>query len=206
MTTSHLFRSARRPLAALLALAACALPACGDKPDNAIDAETLFDGGLATAATDEGDSAAPAPGGETSALGSLDVEEAKFVDLINAYRAQNGLGALKVSIALTNAAEWMSTDMATRNYFSHTDSQGRNPFARMSDFGYPATGWRAENIAAGNSSALSTFNQWKNSAGHNANMLGAKYKVIGVGRAYNSAARYRWYWTTDFGSTVDATY
>jgi uncharacterized protein YkwD len=34
-------------------------------------------------------------------------------------------------------------------------------------------------------------------------MLSAKYKAIGIGRASNGASQYAWYWTADFGGTVD---
>jgi uncharacterized protein YkwD len=135
---------------------------------------------------------------------ALDNEEAAFVTLINDYRAQSGLAKLEVSITLTESSKWMSSDMASKNYFSHTDSLGRDPFARMAAFGYPQNGYSGENIAAGNSDAQNTFTQWKNSPGHNANMLGVHYTVIGVGRAPDSKSTYKWYWTTDFGSTVDA--
>lgn len=136
---------------------------------------------------------------------TLDTEEQTFLKLINDYRAQNGAGPLKASIALTSAAKWMSNDMAAKNYFSHADSRGRNAFARMAASGYSYHSFRGENIAAGYSDAASTFNQWKNSPGHNQNMLNPNYRVIGIGRAGNAGSTYRWYWTTDFGSYVDAT-
>ena len=136
---------------------------------------------------------------------TLDSEEQAFLKLINDYRAQNGAGPLNASIALTNASKWMSGDMAAKNYFSHTDSQGRDPFVRMAAFNYGYNSYRGENIAAGYSDAASTFNQWKNSPGHNENMLNPNYKVIGIGRVYGPGSTYRWYWTTDFGSYVDAT-
>src|SRR5215471_9161822 len=67
---------------------------------------------------------------------SLDGEEQTMIRLINEYRAQNGLSQLSASVALTNAAEWMSADMATMNRFDHVDSLGRDPFVRMAAFGY----------------------------------------------------------------------
>lgn len=133
---------------------------------------------------------------------ALDAEQQLFLTLINNFRAQNGLGSLQVSVTLQNASQWMSSDMAARKYFNHTDSTGRDPFARMAAFGYsfsPA----GENIAAGNAGAQATFSQWEGSPGHRSNMLNASYKVIGIGRAYNSSAPYGWYWTTDFGGYVD---
>ena len=135
---------------------------------------------------------------------ALDPEEAAFCTLINNYRASKGLPALLVSERLTNASEWMSGDMAAKNYFSHTDSSGRDPFQRMSAFGYSYSTYRGENIAAGNATGSATFDQWKNSSGHNANMLNANYKVIGIGKASNTASTYRHYWTTDFGGVVDS--
>ncbi len=136
---------------------------------------------------------------------TLDGEEQTVLKLINDYRAQNGLGALRVSVALTRAADWMSADMAAKNYFNHTDSQGRDPFVRMTAFGYNYAGYRGENIAAGYSDAGRTFDLWRNSPGHNAAMLNANFNVIGIGRVYGASSTYKWYWTTDFGSFVDAT-
>jgi len=40
-----------------------------------------------------------------------------------------------------------------------------------------------ENIAAGNSDAWNTFVQWRESPGHNANMLTGEFTCIGIGRA-----------------------
>jgi hypothetical protein len=136
---------------------------------------------------------------------TLDIEEQAFLTLINDYRAQNGLGPLQVSMTLTNAAKWMSSDMGQTNYFSHTDSLGRDPFVRMSTFGYNYPTWMGENIAAGFADALNTFNQWKNSPVHNQNMLNPNYQVIGIGRVYQPGSTYRYYWTTDFGGYVDQT-
>ncbi len=143
----------------------------------------------------------------TAQTPTLDAEEQALLKLVNEYRVQNGLQPLKVSIALTNAAKWMSGDMSAKNYFpyNHVDSQGRDPFQRMAAFNYGYNSWRGENIAAGYGDAASAFNQWKNSPGHNANILNPNYAVIGIGRAYNAGATYRWYWTNDFGSYVDAT-
>jgi len=138
-------------------------------------------------------------------LPTLDSEEQAFLTLINQYRAQNGLGLLQVSAALTNASKWMSNDMATKNYFSHIDSLGHDPYQRMVAFMYNYNTWAGENIAAGYADAANTFNQWKNSPDHNANMLNPNYKVIGIGRAYNANSTYQWYWTTDFGVVVDQT-
>jgi uncharacterized protein YkwD len=134
----------------------------------------------------------------------LDSEEKAFCKQINAYRAQNKLPALKVSVSLTKAATWLSTDMARNDYFDHTDSLGRSYAKRITAFGYKGSA-KGENIAAGSATAAATFAQWKNSAPHRANMLSKTYKVIGIGRATKAGSMFGSYWTTDFGNTADRT-
>jgi uncharacterized protein YkwD len=146
----------------------------------------------------------PVPAPVATTVPGLGAEEVTFLNLINAYRIQNGAPALQVSAALTQSSQWMSEDMATRNYFDHTDSLGRDPFTRMIAFGYNYSTDEGENIAAGNDTGAATFTQWKNSPPHNANMLNANYLVIGIGRAYDASSAYGWYWTTDFGGYIDA--
>jgi uncharacterized protein YkwD len=129
----------------------------------------------------------------------IDTEEAAFLGLINQYRAQNGLGALQFSGKLTAAANYHSWEMAEYNYFSHTLLNGVTWSQNIANFGYTANTYRAENIAAGYSTAAEVFNAWKNSPGHNANMLSPNYTVMGLGRSYDVDSTYDWYWTNTFG-------
>lgn len=134
-----------------------------------------------------------------------DSEELAFLTLINNYRSQNGLGALTISTNLNRGSAWMTEDLATNNYFAHTDSLGRSAYQRAIDCGYPSGA--GENLAAGGawSSAQAAFNAWQNSPGHNANMLGQYYKQIGIARHYQAGSQYGWYWATTFGTTNDGT-
>ncbi len=143
-----------------------------------------------------------APSDRSSAATALDSEEQLFLNLLNQYRQQNGLGTLIIDSNIEDASRWMSTDMGIHNYFSHIDSLGRDPFQRMCDFGYCYNTWKGENLAAGTSSAQVAFDLWKGSPDHNANMLNAEYKVIGIARAYTAGSSYGWYWTTDFGGYI----
>jgi len=134
-----------------------------------------------------------------------DSQERAFLGLINAYRSQNHLATLSFSRALGAASKFHSTDMAQGNYFNHYLTRaGINWTTNVRNYGYTGSSL-AENIAAGESSAQETFIQWKNSPEHNANMLSATYKAIGIGRAFTRTSTYNWYWTTDFGNKVDAT-
>lgn len=141
----------------------------------------------------------------TVADNSIDAEEQAFLGLINDYRTQNGLGALTMSTNLNRSATWMAADMGAKNYFSHTDSLGRSPSTRAQNCDYPSGA--GENIAAGGawSAATSVFNAWKNSSGHNANMLNGSYRQIGISRVYTANSSYGWYWVTDFGLVNDGT-
>jgi uncharacterized protein YkwD len=134
---------------------------------------------------------------------ALDAEEQAFLTLINQYRAQNGLVALQSSNALNRAGAWLSRDMGVYGYFSHTDRLGRNPSQRVANCDYP--GGAGENIAAGYGTASAVFAAWRASAGHNANMLNASYRYIGVGRVVVSGSQYGTYWTTNFGFVADST-
>jgi uncharacterized protein YkwD len=129
----------------------------------------------------------------------LDTEEAEFLRLLNDYRQAHGRPALTLNQNLTTAAVWQSYDMGSKRYVSHTDSLGRDAFQRMAAFGYTANTWKGENIAAGYPTAAAAFAAWQGSAGHNANMLNANYRVIGIGRVEVAGSPYGVYWTTDFG-------
>ncbi|HEY7270244.1 MAG TPA: CAP domain-containing protein, partial [Dehalococcoidia bacterium] len=102
---------------------------------------------------------------------TVDSEERAFLTLINNYRAQNGAPTLTISVNLNRSASWMALDLGAKNYFSHTDSLGRDPSKRAQDCGFP--GGAGENIAAGTviDTAQEAFDLWRNSSGHNANML-----------------------------------
>jgi uncharacterized protein YkwD len=133
----------------------------------------------------------------------LDSEEQAFVELINAYRSENGVPSLSSSPALNSAARWMSEDMAANDRFDHTDSLGRNLLERTADFGYNYNTWKGENLAAGTDTATYAFETWRDSPAHDSNMLDPNFVAIGVARAYDSHSTYGWYWTTDFGGFND---
>jgi uncharacterized protein YkwD len=164
--------------AAIVVLAACALVA---RPGNAPRA---------------------AAAGDCTINASLDADELAFLTLINNYRAQNGLQPLKVSYTLSRASAWKSKDMAINAYFAH-DDLSRTWIQRVRDCGYGFNAYIGENIAAGYGTAQAVFDGWKASPGHNANMLGANYTTIGIGKYVQAGSPYGTYWTTDFGSFSD---
>ncbi|MCA1675746.1 MAG: CAP domain-containing protein, partial [Actinobacteria bacterium] len=97
--------------------------------------------------------AGPSAQGQTAACPvtatdqAIDAQEQQLLTLINQYRASYGKKALAFHPDVTRAASWMSRDMATRNYFSHTDLNGRTPDQRLTWCGATYSNW-AENIYA----------------------------------------------------------
>jgi hypothetical protein len=129
---------------------------------------------------------------------SPDDQELAFLDLINAYRAENGLGTLVLQDELGDAADHHSADMGANDYFAHTLSDGTDAGGNIRNFGYSGGTW-GENIAAGMASASDAFVSWQNSPGHNQAMLDPDFTEIGIGREYVEGSSYGWYWTTTFG-------
>ena len=131
-------------------------------------------------------------------------EDLSFLAIINDYRGEAGLGPLALSQSLGAAALHHSVDMATENWFAHNFPDGTTWSQNITNHGYRTNTYRGENLAAGVQTAQAAFDIWRGSPGHNDNMLGGNYNAIGIGRAYGSSSDYGWYWTTTFGSYVDA--
>ena len=144
-------------------------------------------------------------GGPDSAEIGLDAEEQRFLEILNQHRADNGRAPVTACTSMNRAAQRHSEDMRDQNYFDHTGLDGSSPSSRACDACFEScnsVGF-GENIAAGNSDAEGTFNQWVNSSGHNANMLRESYVVVGLGRA-TGGGRYGTYWTNVFATGSDA--
>ncbi len=148
--------------------------------------------------------------GEKSARATAyDSEELRFLQMINDYRKVNGVGPLLLSDTLSVASERHSHDMARYHFFAHITAGssyyavGSEPWDRMRAEGYDYNTFMGENIAVGYESAEAAFAAWRRSPSHNAAMLDARYRVIGIARIHPPGSR--WYWTTDFGATKDPT-
>lgn len=121
----------------------------------------------------------------------------EMLTLVNAARERAGCGAVRLDDRLTAAATKHSADMAANDYFSHTGRNGSSFASRIEAEGYPSP--RAENIAAGRTTARTTFTQWMDSSGHRRNILDCSAKDMGVGVATDAGSTYRTYWTQEFG-------
>jgi uncharacterized protein YkwD len=118
--------------------------------------------------------------------------EDQVVNLVNAERADEGCGPLKVDDRITAAAQAHAEDMSANDYFSHDSQDGRTFDQRIRNAGYPSPG--AENIAVGARTADQVMQMWMDSPGHRANILNCDLNTIGVG-----LDRDGFYWVQDFG-------
>ncbi|MEV7386823.1 CAP domain-containing protein [Streptomyces sp. NPDC091215] len=132
--------------------------------------------------------AAPATVSEAAAA------EAEVLKLVNEERAKVGCSALSADSSLTDLAEGFSADMAARNFFDHTDPDGKTPWDRAAAAGISNLG--GENIARGQATAAAVMDAWMNSEGHRANILNCDFKTLGVGVHFGTGGPW---WTQDFG-------
>jgi uncharacterized protein YkwD len=135
-----------------------------------------------------------AAAGPAAAAYRLDANEVRLADMINDYRQSKGLRRLWVSPGLSSAANWRSSDMCKRQYFSHTiPAFGRWPGGgNLLDYwkrfrGYYRTTYRfSELITRTRHSSVwvrDLFDNWRASKLHNSMLLSwnGKYDRIGVG-------------------------
>lgn len=101
----------------------------------------------------------------------------QFICLLNQYRASHGKGKLAHNGSLASVAAKHSQWMKSSGTLSHIGEGGSSFNQRCADAGVSC---RAENLAHGAGSAQNLLNMWKNSAAHNANLLGP-YSSIGLG-------------------------
>lgn len=131
----------------------------------------------------------------------------EVLKLVNQERAKVGCIPLSLESHLMSAAQSHTEDMAFRNYFSHTGSDGSSSAERATRAGY-IWSYVGENIAAGYTTPVTVMQGWMNSPGHRANILNCEYTHIGIGYFYEandqpipgqSWAFYH-YWTQALGS------
>ena len=175
------------------------LAACGPKPESTSDYTII----QSTISATPAHVAKPAPTPPQYLPMEVNAEIVELFKLVNDYRIQNGLSPLEASVSLTEAAEWMANNMSSNNYVEHVDLEGRKPSDRMRDFGYNYNTTTGENLAGGQTDALTVFNVWKNSPGHNMTMLHPDFKVAGFAVAYNPNSDYGYFLVQDFGVYQD---
>jgi uncharacterized protein YkwD len=118
----------------------------------------------------------------------------ELLSLVNAARAANGAALLCLNSKLNAAAQAHSNDQAAMNRMSHTGSNGSAFNERITAAGYSGVA-TAENVAMGQRTVQEVFNDWMNSPGHRANILGKSYNHMGAGLS-------NFFWSQEFGSST----
>jgi len=90
------------------------------------------------------------------------------------------------------AAKEHSTDMFSKNFFSHTGSDGSSMSDRIKRLGYNWTTC-GENIGQGYKNEEQVVEGWINSPGHCRNIMNPNFKEIGAAKTGD-------YWTLVFGA------
>jgi hypothetical protein len=119
-------------------------------------------------------------------LPDLPQTEIAIVEMTNAFRKDNKLGAVKPNAALTAAARAFADYLGRSGKFAH-EADGRQPAQRAEAQGYRYC-TVAENLALNLDSrgfetrqlARNAFEGWKASPGHRANMLRPHVTDVGV--------------------------
>jgi hypothetical protein len=127
----------------------------------------------------------------------LTVSSARAEDItamVSQYRREHGLPAVKTDAKLTAIAVRQAQAMASSGIMDH-DVAGSFASRVSSANMTPA----AENIAAGTKTWADTLRAWKESAGHNKNLLLPGADSIGVAVARNENTRYKVYWAMVIG-------
>lgn len=198
MRPMALFTPGRRKVAAILATAGLGLLTAFSGP--------AVGGNLGSAYSYDPDESAHMA--DSVAAQMSDTDRQAILSLINQARATRRTcgsrsyapaPAVKLNTMLNQAAQRHSDDMAYNGIFSHTGTDGSSPASRVSAAGYRWS-YVAENIAAGYSSAQRVISGWLKSPGHCANIMSARARDIGVGRASSSSSRYGVYWTLNLAT------
>jgi uncharacterized protein YkwD len=129
----------------------------------------------------------------------LDAQMAR--DIINAYRKEKGLKPLKLSPELTEAAKAHARDLAKWDRISHYGSDGSNPWDRVKRTGYKAR-LTAENVGTGQIDFNEVMKGWKDSPGHNKNLLMSDAEHMGVALVQDPKTEFKSFWTLVIGSPM----
>lgn len=122
-------------------------------------------------------------------------------DIINQYRATHGLKPVKLNTELTAAAKIHSRDLAKWDRISHYGSDGSNPWDRVKRSGFKAR-LAAENVGTGQIDFGEVMKGWKDSPGHNKNLLLADADYMGIALVQEPKSEFKSFWTLILGSQM----
>ena len=131
------------------------------------------------------------------ALEAVRLDPAEATAMVNAYRAQAGLGEVRLDPELAAVAQAQADAMAAEDRMSHDVKAG---FAtRLAAAGVRA-GEAGENICAGYYSTADAIAAWRHSPEHDANLRLPAATRFGIALAKNSQSRWGAFWAMAIAS------
>lgn len=137
-------------------------------------------------------------------LAQVTLEPESARGMINAYRASKGLAPLTFDDKLNLAARRHASDLARRDRISHRGADGSDPWARVKETGYRPR-LAAENVGAGQMSFAEVLQGWKDSPGHNRNLLLPDATHLGLALVKAPATRFGAFWALVLGTPKQVT-
>lgn len=124
-------------------------------------------------------------------LAAVSLDPASAGRILNAYRTSQGLGPLRPDPRLMAMAQRQADAMAAKNTLSH--DAGGSFGSRVEAAGIDSAR-AAENLGGGYYSTEEAFAGWRQSSGHNANLLMKEATRYGIALAKDPRTTYRAWW------------
>lgn len=122
------------------------------------------------------------------------IDAASARDMVNAYRARNGLAPVTIDARLMAVAEAEAKAMAEADRVSHAIDRGNKVGDRLTAAGY-GFAVAVENVGAGYYTFAEAFSGWRDSRRHNANMLNPDVRRMGISTYYRPGSKYKVFWS-----------
>ncbi len=140
---------------------------------------------------------APAAVGEPSLYRSLsrggaDVDAEAARDMISQYRRNHGVSELALDAGLQRVALERARSMARRGAVDSRSSGGLA--AAVKAAGVRGDGAAIENLSAGYDTLAEAFSGWRQSPAHNARMLDAHARRMGLAAVYAPGSKFKVFW------------
>jgi uncharacterized protein YkwD len=164
----------RRPVQVLTLLLVAALGGCAETTDNA-----------------------PINPHATRDIAAVHLDPAAATAMLNAYRASQNLGAVRLDSTLIAMAQRQADAMAAANAMSH-EVAGNFP-SRLAASGVESVA-AAENLGGGYYSLQEAMDGWRRSPAHNSNLLMPDAKRFGIAIAKDARTHYGVYWAMEMAA------
>ncbi|MBO6507703.1 MAG: CAP domain-containing protein [Roseibium sp.] len=137
------------------------------------------------------------PGGgdleDETVLADQPVSSSQMLSMLNAYRQQNGLPALRHDPKLDQVSQKMARHIAERDSMDTWAHSAFGLSQRLDKARY-ANYAAAENLGAGYADLPAAFRGWQGSEGHNKNLLNPYVTRVGIARTNRNTGTWRNFW------------